>query len=145
MSRCYFSTTSFLTSPSHTTTIPNYLNNKVSPPEVCNSPGQPCSAPHKTQEERSLRVGEGLHHFPEPLYQGSRWFNAFVSCYRFQEMKWDIWASTYLKNKIQCDRLYKSDQINYSWFVPSLPLKYLISFYTDKLSIQTFEMPCIVS
>lgn len=99
MSCCYFSATSFLRclqlSPSHTP----YLNNKIPPPKVCNSPGQPCSAPHKTQEERSLCVGEGFHHFPEPLYQGSSWLNAFVSCYRFQEMKWNIWASTYLKNK----------------------------------------------
>lgn len=42
-------------------------------------------------------------------------------------------------------RRHKSDQVNYSWFVPSLPLKYLINFYTDKLSIQMFEMPCTVS
>lgn len=79
-----------------------YLNNKVPPSKVCNSPGQSCPAPHKTQEERSLCVGEGLHHFPEPLNQGSCWFNAFVSCYRFQKVKWNIRASTNLKNKIDC-------------------------------------------
>lgn len=43
------------------------LDDKISAPEVCNCPGQPRPSPDKSQEERSLLIGELFQNIPEPI------------------------------------------------------------------------------
>ena len=73
-----------------------HLHNEVSPAEVSDGPGEACAAPDEAQEERALRVGEGLHHVPEPLDERCRGLHPLIGGHRLQQVQWDVGATTHL-------------------------------------------------
>lgn len=78
----------------------SYLHNKVSPTEVSDGARQACATPDEPQEQRPLRVGEGLHHLPEPLNERRRRLHSLVGGHRLQQVERDVGASTHLRRGI---------------------------------------------
>jgi len=73
-----------------------YLYNEVSASEVGNGARQSRAAPHKAKEQRTLGVGELLHHFPEPLNQRCRRINTLVRRDRLEQIQRNVWTAAYL-------------------------------------------------
>lgn len=79
-------------------TITN-LHDKVSSAEVRDGPGEARAPPDEAQEERTLCVGEGLHHLPEPLDERRRRLHALVGGHRLEQVQRDVRATTHLETE----------------------------------------------
>lgn len=74
----------------------SHLHDKVPAPEVGDGARQPRATPDEPEEERPLRVGEGLHHLPEPLDERRGRLHPLVGGDRLQQVQRDVGASAHL-------------------------------------------------
>lgn len=74
----------------------SHLHDKVPAPEVGDGARQPRATPDEPEEERPLRVGEGLHHLPEPLDERRGRLHPLVGGDRLQQVQRDVRASAHL-------------------------------------------------
>lgn len=56
----------------------SYLHDEIPTTEVSDGAWKPSTTPDEPQEKGPLRVGEGLHHLPEPLDQGRGGLHSLV-------------------------------------------------------------------
>lgn len=75
----------------------SYLHDEIPTTEVSDGARQPSTTPDEPQEKGPLRVGEGLHHLPEPLDQGRGRLHSLVCGYGLQQVQRDVWTSTNLR------------------------------------------------
>lgn len=74
----------------------SHLHDKVPAPEVGDGARQPRATPDEPEEERPLRVGERLHHLPEPLDERRGRLHPLVGGDRLQQVQRDVGASAHL-------------------------------------------------
>ncbi len=75
------------------------LQHEVAAAEVCDGAREARAPPDEAQEERALRVGELLHHLPEPRDERRARVHAFVRRHRLEQVQGDVRAAAHLREK----------------------------------------------